>query len=131
MQNHKVSLKLWRASRIVPALALFAVYHFSVQPSASFIRELLQWVFLVMMIGSLLLLSKKRDVIDESAKEILKKTDYFCLRVFYILSAFILVLILLYIDDAKIIGYFIAGEVVVITACRIVLFWVFDSCGVE
>ena len=87
------------------------------------------------MISALLFLRTKRDVIDESAKEIMKKVDYICLRLFYILTGPLLSLIIFYvynyINDVRIIGYYVAGEFVLITAIRIILFWVFDSRGME
>jgi len=131
MRNPKISLKLWIAARIVPPVMALVWYHFAIQPNDSTVFNFIRFVLTVIVIGALIFLGKKRDMIDESAKAIMKKTDQICLGLFYFLSVLILVSCMLFIDNAKIIGYFVAGELVIVTAVKIILFWIYDSRGMK
>ena len=128
---YKINLKLWLAAKLVPAVMVMIWYHLSIQPTDTAFFSYIRLALTAAVIVVLLFLGRKRDIIDESAKEILKRTDHICIVIFCVLSGLILSSIIIFIDDAKIVGYLVAGQFIGVLTVRVILFWIFDSIGMK
>ncbi|MCB2362171.1 hypothetical protein [Clostridium estertheticum] len=81
------------------------------------------------MILFLKVIRDKRDVFDEFAKETLYKTNTICLDIAYIIMAIILIASTVMNQTVLIIGYLIAGGIVVLAVLRAVIFCIIDKRG--
>ena len=129
MKNRKINLRIWMLVKNVPAVALFIHYCISVRSDYSSFDSYVQYLPIALIIISLLLMRKKRDVFDESARAILNKTDAMCMKLFYGYYGFLILTATRIAGDATTIGYFIAGGIVIITLVRTITFCVIDNRG--
>jgi len=129
MDNRKINIRLWTGLRIIPVIFLFINYHFSVQPRHSPVSVSFLFIMAVLMITVLLLLRRNREIVDESAKKALDRADALSYRTFFIYSVAVVLVGSTFINNMKLIGYLIAGGMVVIVIIRAVIFYILDSRG--
>lgn len=126
----KVNLRVWMSVKIIPALLMFGYYWMCVRADFKPIYTVIQYVLLGAMFAFLLVLKSKRDIFDEFAKETLYKTDSICLKASYIIMVIILIPSAFITPASEIIGYLIAGGIVVLTILRAVIFYTIDKRGI-
>ena len=131
VEKKKISLRVYMAGRIVPALLLLLNYHLSLQWDHTTFNSILIWqyVLLVIMLSFMITLRIKRDVFDESAKAILRRADSVCFRLFVLYMGAVIINATLFINDMKLLGYLVTGGCSVIVITRSAIFWVLDSRG--
>ncbi|MCL2776044.1 MAG: hypothetical protein FWD71_22275 [Oscillospiraceae bacterium] len=129
MGNRKISIRLWTGLRIIPVIFIFINYHFSVQPRRSPVSVLILFIVMIMIITVLLLLRRNREVVDESAKKALDRADAFSYRIFFMYSVAVVLVGSTFINNMKLMGYLVAGGMVIVTVIRTIIFCVLDSRG--
>ena len=128
-KDKKVNLRVWISAEIIPSLWLFAYYWMCIKHYYQPIHVIIQYAFIGCMILFLMVIRGKRDVFDEFAKETLYKTNTICLDIAYIIMAIILFNATFINQTAVIIGYLIAGGIVILSVTRAIIFCVIDSEG--
>jgi len=131
MGNRKISIRLWTGLRIIPVVFIFVNYHFSVQPQRSPVSVLVLFISMILIITVLFFLRRNREVIDESAKKALDRADALSYRIFFVYSVAVVLVGSTFIDktNMKLMGYFIAVGLVIVTVIRTIIFCVLDSRG--
>jgi len=129
MGNRKISIRLLTGLRIIPVILIFITYHFSVQQQRSQESVLVLFIAMILIIASLLFLQKNREVVDESAKKALDRADALSYRIFSMYSVVVVLVGSTFIDNVKLMGYFIAGGLVIVTVIRTIIFCILDSRG--
>jgi len=84
---------------------------------------------MIMIITVLLLLRRNREVVDESAKKALDRADAFSYRIFFMYSVAVVLVGSTFINNMKLMGYLVAGGMVIVTVIRTIIFCVLDSRG--
>ncbi|MCL2342609.1 MAG: hypothetical protein FWC62_01735 [Firmicutes bacterium] len=105
-------------------------YYFFARQEETPLISIVMAVTTILVVLFIIVVDKKRDIIDESGRESIRKSDHICLKLFYLGTAPILISIMFW-NDAILTGYIVVSEFVLFTAIRIILFWIYDSRGVE
>lgn len=128
-KDKKVNLRVWISVEIIPSLWLFAYYWMYIKRYFQPNHIIIQYAFIGCMIVFLRVIRGKRDIFDEFAKENLYKTNTICLDIAYIIMAIILFNAAFINQTAVIIGYLIAGGIVILSVTRAIIFCVIDRQG--
>lgn len=94
------------------------------------IYTIIQYALIGCILVFLLIIKSKRDVFDEFAKETLYKTDSICLKISYVIMGLILIPTAFITPEGIMMGYLIAGGIVVLTITRAIIFCVVDKRGI-
>jgi len=135
MENRKVSIRQWTKLQVVPAICLLVNYYMSVQwldttsAEADLRMNLIRLAIMLLIIAALLLVRRKRDVMDESAKQVIDRANALSFKWFFMYSGAVALGASMIVENAKIIGYFIAGGFVATSIVRAVIVHVLDSRG--
>ena len=127
--NKRINLRVWMIVKILPSLFLFTYYCMGVRRYFQPIYIIIQYALIGSIIIFLIIIRNKCDVFDEFARETLYKTDSICLNIAYIFMGFMLLPCLFITPNAIMIGYLIAGGIVVLSIIRTIIFCVIDSQG--
>lgn len=127
--DKKVNLRIWMSVKIIPSLFLFAYYWMCVNRDFQPIYTIIQYALIGCIIVFLLIIKSKRDVFDEFAKETFYKADSICLKISYIIMGLILIPSAFIIPNGTMMGYLIAGGIVVLTIARAIIFCLVDKRG--
>lgn len=127
--DKKVNLRFWMSVKIIPSLFLFAYYWMCVNRDFQPNYTIIQYALIGCILVFLLIIRGKRDVFDEFAKETLYKTNTICLDIAYIIMAIILFNAAFINQTAVMIGYLIAGGIVVLSVTQAIIFCVIDRQG--
>jgi len=127
--DKKVNLRIWMSIKIIPSLFLFAYYWMCVNRKFQPIYTIIQYALIGCILVFLLIIKNKRDVFDEFAKETLYVTDSICLKISYSIMGLILIPASFITPNGTIMGYLIAGGIVVLTIARAIIFCLVDKRG--
>jgi len=132
MANRKISIRQWTMIQIIPGVAVFANYYIGVQAMQQNAPPgfIVLGVTILILIA-LLLIRKKRDVMDESAKQVMDRANSLCFKGFFIYCGGVAVLVSLLTGDATIVGYMITGGITATTIARAISVSILDSRGLE
>ena len=128
-KDKRVNLRVWMSVKIIPSLFLFGYYWMCVRRDFRPIYIIIQYALIGCMIVFSLIIKGKRDVFDEFAKETLYKTNSICLKIAYIIMAFVLFNAAFIDANVVMIGYLIAGGIVVLSIAQAIIFCVIDRQG--
>lgn len=128
-KDKRVNLRVWMSVKIIPSLLIFAYYWMCVRRDFQPIYTTIQYALIGCMVVFLMIIKCKRDVFDEFAKETLYKTDSICLKIAYGIMGFILLPSAFITPNYEMLGYLIAGGIVLLTISRAIIFCVIDRRG--
>ncbi len=128
-KDKKVNLRVWMVVKIIPSLLIFAYYWMSIRRYYQPVYITVQYTLIGCTIVLLRIIKGKREVFDEFAKETLYKTNSICLKIAYIIMVIALFSATFINPNAVMIGYLIAGGIVVLTIAQAIIFCVIDRQG--
>ncbi len=128
----KINLTVWMFLKTVPAALLFAYYWMCTvegyHPVFRYIHAV-TIVFAGILVFSQIAYQKKQQLFDEFARENLKVTDSFCLKIAYTLMV-IAALACVFADFSGIVaGYFVVGGILLLSFVRAAVFALIDRKG--
>lgn len=132
MKHKEINLSVWMFLKAVPAGLLFLYYWLCTLEGYNPVLRYLHGATLVLagaIVWAQIAYARKRKIFDEFARENLKTTDSFCLKIAYVLMV-IAALACIFADFSGIVaGYFVVGGIFLMTILRAVLFAVIDKKG--
>jgi len=92
-------------------------------------QSLIRLVITLLIVAALVLIHKKMDVMDESAKQILNRADSLSFRLFFMYSGAVVLGVSMVVNSVKIIGYLIACGFLAAVVLRAIIVHILDSRG--
>ena len=136
--KNKISLRTWMFLKIAPSALLVLHYWMNVRTSSHFAIHMIVTFAVLVFFFVFAHYDNKKDLIDESAKEILKRTDSICLKTAYAIG--VIAVFSVTISDrifavfsevtGVIVGYYIVFSILAFTVLRAILFSVIDKRGI-
>lgn len=133
MKDKKMNLRTWMIFKIIPSILLVIYYWMWARTDYKQSYMIIQNVFGCFVGGVFAIqffYGKKRDIIDEFARETLYKTDSLCLKICYVLLVLISFASVIFELSGIIIGYLLVGSILVLTSIRAISFCRIDSRGI-
>jgi len=118
--------------QIIPGLAVFANYYLvihSLYQNTTVALTALAVVTLLLL--ALFWIRKKIDVMDESAKQIMNRTNSLSFKWFFMYSGAVLVVVAFLTNNATVVGYMIAGGITATTVARAIIVYLLDGRGMQ
>ena len=121
--------------QLIPAACVLVNYHMSIHPPDNASDDvilrlsLIRLAITLLIVAALILIRRKMDVMDESAKQIIDRADALSFRWFFIYSGAVVLGVSMVVDSVRIIGYLIAGGFLAAAIFRAMIVHILDSRG--